>query len=638
MAVFSDTARSPLLVERWWAHLDDPHRFDSLLLLSGGAAAAAKSPPSRRWTADGYLRKPVWRPDPDWDMNEDHATYFKGYKYPQRHPCPSASIPGHAERRELIARMAAVMPSYGASRGDGEHAEVSREADGRRESGGSEGGAVDVVDIERVHEVDPLRGSEGRTAECGGRGLCDRTRGVCLCMPPHTGWSCTYNLTWSSRLRLPPVPPVEAASTSTADGIRPQEPPATPQEPTGEENEENRIRDRVDTQTTQDAAAEGRTAPRDAADEAAFLSAPSRREEFTQNACPDQTVSDTRVEKWDKRAVDRCAKMGDKNGMWLGLSQAQTRQLTMGVASALGLRDGVAVLDIGMGCGDMLQYIHDAMPRVRLAGIDYSKDGVSFVRRRFANVTGATRLSSSDDADDITTTARLGRGLPSTSDHVVPSRQNKRKLSHGTLPGGGGTHRGLLELPSDKKDEVETTAGRGVPSRHRGTKLRKTNHHPGPLSTRDDAADELSRKGGGGGGDEGGGQMKAGRGSGGGGGVFCVADVRHLHLLPTNSVDFAYENGVFSVTREGHCDTYLQAMRILRPNGTLLIHQTWHDRHKVKCWQNINMQSVERCLGNSGVGIRMEYILTRDLTEGAYDTYCAGETYAALYRKAWRGG
>jgi precorrin-6B methylase 2 len=113
--------------------------------------------------------------------------------------------------------------------------------------------------------------------------------------------------------------------------------------------------------------------------------------------------------------------------------------------------------------------------------------------------------------------------------------------------------------------------------------------------------------------------------------VFCVADVRNMSFIPSNSVDAAFESGAFSATRDKHCETYRDVVRILRPGGTLLIHQTYHDGHPVKCWQNINMQSVERCLGPTGV--LFEHILTRDLSGGAFDTYCAGETWALLVRK-----
>eukprot|EP01065_Artemidia_motanka_P047616 TRINITY_DN748_c0_g3_i1.p1 TRINITY_DN748_c0_g3~~TRINITY_DN748_c0_g3_i1.p1 ORF type:complete len:472 (+),score=121.30 TRINITY_DN748_c0_g3_i1:58-1473(+) len=265
----------------------------------------------------------------------------------------------------------------------------------------------------------------GDPFECSGRGVCDYSRGVCVCMPPATGWDC----------RLTMLKPAEQGQAS----------------------------------------------------------------DFTQDDCIDQEIHAPAVEKWDARAEERC-RGGDssRNGMWLGMTQENSDVIARSIAGAVGIREGMTVMDVGMGCGTLSDYIQRSYPGAKLAGFDYSAAAVRYVRER-----------------------------------------------------------------------------------HNGT--------------------------------------------------FCVADVRELDFLPDNSVDVAFENGVFSVTREKHCETYRNVLRAVRPGGTFLIMQTYHDWHPVKCWQNIRMQSVEGCLGP--LGVRMEYVLTRDLCDGKYDSYCAGETYAALIRK-----
>lgn len=265
----------------------------------------------------------------------------------------------------------------------------------------------------------------GEPYECGGKGVCDSTRGVCVCHPPWTGWDCGYEM-------------------------RPQ--------------------------------------------------TVSHSNDLTQADCKDQVITDERVEKWDKRTVERCAKNTTTNGMWLGLTDKMSHTIASSIANVLGVKKGDFVLDVGMGCGNLATAIAEEHPGAVMVGIDYSKEAVNFVRK------------------------------------------------------------------------------------------------------------ELSRPH-----------------------IMCVADVRNLAFLPDNSVDHIYENGVFSVTREGHCESYSDLVRALKPGGTFLIHQTYFDAHLVKCWQNISMMSVEKCLAK--LGVRMEYILTRDLSEGKYDTYCAGETYTGLYRK-----
>ena len=219
--------------------------------------------------------------------------------------------------------------------------------------------------------------------------------------------------------------------------------------------------------------------------------------DFTQEECLDQKIYAPSAEKWDARTEERCRNMNDTNGMWLGLTKKISKVIALSIATTLGVEPGSKVLDIGMGCGDLSEFIKEKVD-VDLYGIDYSAAAVKYVRER-----------------------------------------------------------------------------------HKGT--------------------------------------------------FCVADVRELDFIPTASIDFAFENGVFSVTRDRHCETYKNVIRSLRPGGTLLVMQTHTNWHPVKCWQNIKMQSIEACL--SHLGVRMEYILTRDITGGEYDSYCAGETYSALFTK-----
>eukprot|EP00756_Hemistasia_phaeocysticola_P046264 Hpha_TRINITY_DN20043_c0_g1::TRINITY_DN20043_c0_g1_i1::g.147772::m.147772 len=265
----------------------------------------------------------------------------------------------------------------------------------------------------------------GEPYECSGRGVCDYDRGVCVCMPPATGWDCS--------LRLRPGQSVGGQG------------------------------------------------------------------ELKHEDCEDQTIRAPAVEKWDARAEERC-RAGDqsRNGMWLGMTQEASETIARAIAASSGMQAGQTVLDVGMGCGTLTQYIARDLEGLHLAGLDYSAAAIRYVRERLN-------------------------------------------------------------------------------------------------------------------------------------GTFCVADVRELDFLPDNSVDVAFENGVFSVTREKHCETYRNVYRAVRPGGLFVIMQTRHDWHPVKCWQNIRMQSVELCLGP--LGPRMEYVLTRDICDGVYDSYCAGETYTALIRK-----
>eukprot|EP01060_Flectonema_neradi_P008893 TRINITY_DN16360_c0_g1_i1.p1 TRINITY_DN16360_c0_g1~~TRINITY_DN16360_c0_g1_i1.p1 ORF type:complete len:486 (+),score=86.70 TRINITY_DN16360_c0_g1_i1:71-1459(+) len=227
-----------------------------------------------------------------------------------------------------------------------------------------------------------------------------------------------------------------------------------------------------------------------------------KENEFTQDECLDQKIYAPSAEKWDARTEERCRSMNDTNGMWLGLTKKISRVIALSIATTLGVEPGNNVLDIGMGCGDLSEFIKEKVD-VNLYGIDYSAAAVKYVRER-----------------------------------------------------------------------------------HSGT--------------------------------------------------FCVADVRELDFIPTASIDFAFENGVFSVTRDRHCETYKNVIRALKPGGTMLVMQTHTNWHPVKCWQNIKMQSIEKCL--SELGVRMEYILTREITGGEYDSYCAGETYTALFTKQLNSG
>ena len=42
-------------------------------------------------------------------------------------------------------------------------------------------------------------------------------------------------------------------------------------------------------------------------------------------------------------------------------------------------------------------------------------------------------------------------------------------------------------------------------------------------------------------------------------------------------------------------------------------------------------RALERCVAH--LGVQAEYVNMREITGGVYDTYCAGELYAALLRK-----
>ena len=124
------------------------------------------------------------------------------------------------------------------------------------------------------------------------------------------------------------------------------------------------------------------------------------------------------------------------------------------------------------------------------------------------------------------------------------------------------------------------------------------------------------------------------------GGQFCVADIRNMSVVPTASYDFVWTHGVvWYILEREVCGVVLDMVRIVKPGGAVLIADMRDPMHPVACQMgrsdgggsHYKIDKLEKCVAH--LGLKVDYIGMRDVSGGAYDTYCSAELYIALLRK-----
>eukprot|EP00668_Euglena_longa_P000762 GGOE01000919.1.p2 GENE.GGOE01000919.1~~GGOE01000919.1.p2 ORF type:complete len:197 (-),score=35.43 GGOE01000919.1:287-877(-) len=123
-------------------------------------------------------------------------------------------------------------------------------------------------------------------------------------------------------------------------------------------------------------------------------------------------------------------------------------------------------------------------------------------------------------------------------------------------------------------------------------------------------------------------------------GQFCVADIRHMEVVPTASYDFVWTHGViWYILQREVCGVVLDMVRIAKPGGAVLIADMMDPQHQVPCQMgksdgggsHYRIDRLEKCIAH--LGLKVDYIGMKDVTGGVYDTYCSAELYVALLRK-----